>query len=208
MDHRIIPGTSRRQFLSTIVPACAIACLGCSTAFAQTEGKGDEVPQDVHPFDAEYPRKLTFRQVIGSRYRDSIRLAKALEEEMGKEKTIDFLKRNTTQRMLDLGKSQAEKADDPSLRAYTEQFRNLDNYKNTLVMEIVEDSEKAFELKVSECLWASTFRDADAGDIGYAMVCYGDYAWARGYNSKIEMVRDQTLMQGDPICNHRYIWRG
>jgi hypothetical protein len=205
-------GTNRRQFLATIVPACAIACLGCSTAFAQSEGKtparGDEVLKDVHPFDAEYPKKLTYRQVIGARYRESIQLAKALQEDIGKEKAIDFLKSNTRERMLDYGKSQTEKSNDHSLHAYTEQFRNVDNYKNTLVMEIVEDSEEAFELKVTECLWASTFRDADAGDIGYAMVCYGDYAWAEGFSSKIEMVRDKTLMEGAPFCNHRYVSTG
>lgn len=212
MDHREHWKSNRRQFLATVVPACAIACLGCPAAFAQTEGKTpageDEVPKDLHPFDAEYPRKLTYRQVIGARYRGSIQLAKALQEELGKEKTIEFLKKDTRRRSLDYGKSQAEKTNDHSLRQYTEQFRNLDNYKNTLVMEIVEDTEEAFELKVTECLWASTFRDAEAGEIGFAMVCHGDYAWAEGFNPKIELVRDKTLMQGAPICNHRYVWTG
>jgi hypothetical protein len=203
---------NRRQFLATVVPACAIACLGCPDALAQTEGKTpageDEVPKDLHPFDAKYPRELTFRQVFGARYRGSISLAKALEEELGREKAIEFLKRDTRQRWLDYGKSQAEKTDDHSLRQYTEQFRNVDNYRNTLVMEIVEDTEDAFELKITECLWASTFRDADAGEIGFAMVCYGDYAWAEGFDPRIELVRDKTLMEGAPICNHRYVWKG
>jgi hypothetical protein len=212
MNHQERSGTNRRQFLATVVPACAIACLGCSTALAQTEGKtparGDEAPEDVHPFDVEYPRKLTYRQVIGARYRGSIRMAKALQEEMGREKTIEFLKSTTSQRMLDYGKSQAEKTDDHSLHSYTEQFRNVDSYKNTLVMEIVEDTDKAFELKVTECLWASIFRDAEAGEIGFAMVCHGDYDWAEGFDKRIQLVRDKTLMQGDAICNHRYVWQG
>jgi hypothetical protein len=205
-------GTNRRQFLATVVPACAIACLGCPTAFAQTDGKapphGDEVSKDAHPFDAEYPKKLTFRQLIGAQYRGSIGLAKALQKEMGEEKTLEFLKSYTHARMLEYGKTQAGKADDVSLHTYTEQFRDLDRYKNSLVMEIVEDTDKAFELKVTECLWASTFRDAGAADIGFAMVCYGDYAWAQGFNSNIELVRDKTLMEGAPLCNHRYVWKG
>jgi hypothetical protein len=212
MNNRERSGTSRRQFLATVVPACAIACVGCSTAFAQTEGKtparGDEAPEDVHPFDAEYPRKLTFRQVIGARYRGSIRLVKAMQEEMGEKETIEFLKNYTSNRMLDYGKSQASDTDDHSLHQYTEQFRNVDTYQNTLVMEIVEDTDKAFELKVSECLWASIFRDADAGEIGFAMVCHGDYAWAEGFDPKIKLIRDKTLMEGAPICNHRYVWQG
>ena len=75
-------------------------------------------------------------------------------------------------------------------------------------MEIVEDTETAFELKVSECLPAAVFRDADAAEIGYASVCWGDYAWAQGFNPKIKLVRDKTLMEGDKYCNHRYIWTG
>jgi hypothetical protein len=63
-------------------------------------------------------------------------------------------------------------------------------------MEIVEDTDKAFELKVTECIWAATFLQAKAGEIGYAAVCYGDYAWAEGFKSKIKLIRDKTLMQG------------
>jgi hypothetical protein len=58
---------------------------------------------------------------------------------------------------------------------------------------------------VTECIWASTFLHAREGDIGFAHVCYGDYAWSRGFNPKIKLVRDKTLMQGHPVCNHRYV---
>ena len=203
-------GNSRRHFLTTVVPACALTCAGFRVALAQDKAKAGEQPADenTHPFDAEFPRKITFRQFYRSRYREAIDLAKALKEEMGDEKAIEFIKQHTAQKMAAYGKSQAEKTEDNSLHQYTEQFRNIDNYKNTLTMEIVEDSDQAFELKVSECMWASTFRDADAGDIGFAMVCHGDYAWAEGYNPKIKLVRDKTLMQGAPYCNHRYVWTG
>jgi len=51
-------------------------------------------------------------------------------------------------------------------------------------MEIVEDTETAFEIKVTECIWATTFRQAEAGDFGYAAICFGDYAWAEGLIQK------------------------
>jgi hypothetical protein len=203
---------SRRHFLATVVPACAATCLGFKLALAQEKTKataeGKAAIEDLHPFDAELPRQLTYRQFYRARYREAIELAKAMQEEMGPEKAIEFLKKNTTKNMGDYGKSQAEKTEDHSLHAYTEQFRKVENYKNTLTMEIVEDSDQAFELKVTECMWAGTFLDADAGDIGFAMVCHGDYAWAEGFNPKIKLVRDKTLMQGAAICNHRYVWTG
>jgi hypothetical protein len=30
----------------------------------------------------------------------------------------------------------------------------------------------------------------------------------KGFNPKIKLVRDKTLMQGHEYCNHRYIWTG
>lgn len=198
-------GTSRRQFFTSIVPACALACAGCSALLAQEDGKSPEAP---HPFDAEFPGKMTYRQVIGAGYRDFIQLAKAMQAEKGNDDTLEFLKKTSSKRMFGYGQAQAAQSEDKGLRSYTEQFRDRDRYRNTLVMEIVEDTDQAFELKVTECLWADVFRKAEAADIGFAWVCHADYAWARGFNPKIELVRDKTLMQGAPICNHRYVWKG
>lgn len=202
--------TSRRRFLGTVMPACAIACLACPSAFARSNSKlstaETTLQEDIHPFDAETPRKLTYREYITTRFQGLIALGKWMMVETGRDKTLEYLKKYTTQRQLARGRADASKSTNQSLREYTEQFRNIERFKNSLVMEIVEDSEKAFELKISECLWASTFLAADAGDLGTALVCHGDYAWAEGFNPKIKLVRDKTLMQGDPICNHRYIW--
>jgi hypothetical protein len=37
------------------------------------------------------------------------------------------------------------------------------------------------------------------------MVCYPDYAVAKGLNPKLRLIRTQTLMQGDDICCLRYV---
>ncbi len=200
---------SRRDFITKIMPACAATCLGCTSAFAAVTSTNSKlkVLQDKHKFDNEMDRKLSFRQFSASRYRDVISLAKALGEEMGHDKMIEFLKKNTTKRMLEVGKNHAKRSPDNSFKTYVDTFRPP-KYANSLTMKIVEDTEKAFELKVTECLWAATFLDAKAGDIGFASVCYGDYTWAESFNPKIKMVRDKTLMQGHDRCNHRYIWTG
>ena len=45
--------------------------------------------------------------------------------------------------------------------------------------EIIEESDNIFEMKVIGCLWAKTFQDKNAADIGYATVCHGDFTEAR-----------------------------
>ena len=199
---------SRRQFFSRVVPACALTCLGTGNVLGFVPpGRGLLSQEGKHKFDNPYDRPLTHRQFLAARYGEFIRLAKALEKEMGQEKFLAFLKEKTRTELLTAGQEQAKRSPDASLQTYTKTFKSP-VYDIPLTKEVVEDTEKAFELKITECLWAATFLQAKAGEIGYAAVCYGDYAWAEGFNPKIKLVRDKTLMQGHDCCNHRYVWEG
>lgn len=198
---------SRRRFMTSIVPVCAAASLvkGNNVLFAQTIGEATE--QVKHKFDQKLDQELTYSSYYAIRYKEFIKLAKALEKEWGKDKLIAFLMKNTKERTFQRGQNQAKKLGDNSLAAYVKQFRPP-NYQKSLTHEIVEDTDTVFEMKVTECIWAKTFIDAGMGDIGYAHICYGDYSWAEGFNPQMKMERDKTLMQGNDYCNHRYIMSG
>jgi hypothetical protein len=199
---------SRRQFFSRIMPACALTCLGTGKILGFTPSRWASPTQEgKHKFDNSFDRPLTYRQFFSVRYGEFIQLAKALEKEMGQEKLLDFLKKKTQAQLFNVGQQQAKRSPDNSFQTYIATFKDP-SYEKTLTKEIVEDSDKAFELKMTECIWASVFLSAKAGDIGYAAVCYGDYAWAEGFNPKIKLIRDKTLMQGHECCNHRYVWEG
>ena len=202
------PEITRRQFFGRVMPACALTCLGAGKILGLAYPDRDSFIQEAkHKFDSPFDRPLTYRQFFGVRYGEFIRLAKALEKEMGQEKLLELLKKNIRAEMLQQGQAQAKRSPDNSLQTYVQPFKGP-AYDKTLTREIVEDTEMAFELKITECIWASTFLQAMAGEIGYAAVCYGDYAWAEGFNPKIKLIRDKTLMQGHDICNHRYVWEG
>jgi hypothetical protein len=198
----------RRQFISKAIPACSLVCLGPSKFLGASFAETDSVTQEAgHKFDSEFGGKLTNRQFFAVRYSEFIQLAKALEQSIGKDKAIAFLKNYTREKMLAYGKNQAKRSPDDGFRTYVKTFDPV-NYQDTLTMEVVENTDTAYELKVTECIWASTFLAAKAGDIGWASVCFGDYSWAEGFNPKIKLVRDKTLMQGHEFCNHRYVWTG
>jgi hypothetical protein len=181
--------------------------MGSNAAFASIlRAEGDLIQEQKHKFDNNFERTLTYRQLLGRQFYNFLILAKALEKEMGKEKTIVFLKKVSTESQTNTGKQQASRMPENSFAAYVNQFRS--GFDNTLTMEIVEDTKTAFELNITECIWADTFHKAKASDIGYAWICWGDYAWAEGFNPKIKLVRDKTLMQGHDRCNHRYLWTG
>jgi len=205
-SHLVKP--SRRDFITKIVPACSLMCVGGIGALAGLRSKGiAEIFQDKHKFDKELPRKLTNKQYSAAMFFPYIMLARTLEKELGKERTIEILKKMATEFNLERGQRQAKTSPDTKLQTYTALFKDP-RMQDALTMEVIEDTEKAFEIKVTECLSATTFLDSKAGDIGYATVCWGDYAWAEGFNPKIKLVRDKTLMEGHKYCNHRYIWTG
>ena len=85
---------------------------------------------------------------------------------------------------------------------------NNELYKNTLTYEVVSNTDNVYEMKISECLWAKTFREAEAGDIGFAGICYGDYATTRAFNPKLKFTREKTLMEGADCCQARYEMEG
>ena len=202
--------SSRRDFLTKTVPVCAASCLAASSVFANSPliGKSLLRQEEGHKFDNEIPDlKMTYRRMASMRHRSFIRFARFLQEEIGKERVIELIKKNTEQRL----KAQAErdlkrlgKSDFPS---YISIFRDP-GMLASLTMEITEDTDTAFEIRVTDCLSAESFLPYKAGDIGYAAVCWGDYNWASDFNPKIKMIRDKTLMQGHDCCNHRYIWTG
>lgn len=203
-------GITRRGFISGLAPVCAMTCLSMNKAMAWDFSKGNQEQKKEasgHKFDKPYNRKLSYRQVSDIRYRNFISLAKDLEKEMGKEALIEFLEKRTLAQLLEQGKSYSKRTPDTSFRSFSNIFKNP-WVETTLEMEIIEDTDTVFEVKVTECLVADTFLRAKAGEIGNAAVCIGDYTFAEGFNPKIKMIRDKTLTLGHDHCNHRYVWTG
>ena len=63
----------------------------------------------------------------------------------------------------------------------------------------------AVEARITECLWAKTFCEANAGDIGYACLCHAEAAALHAFNPRIKLTFTKTLMQGHDCCNPRYV---
>lgn len=199
-------GLSRRGFLAGLAPACALFCLGTGKFPARDSMQGNPVQsKSGHKFDQPFNRELSFRQVSDMRYRSLISYAKALEKGIGRDKMLGFLKKDTMARLLLSGQSFAKRAPDTAFTSFTRIFNNP-AMAATLEMEVIEDTDEVFEIKVTECLVADTFLRANAGEIGNAAVCIGDYTFAEGFNPNIHMTRDKTLTLGHDCCNHRYFW--
>jgi hypothetical protein len=199
-------GLDRRDFLTVTIPACSMACLGASCLLAATGGdQTGDLQGSVHKFDVEFEQKTTLRKQTHRQNRSLIQFIKSLQGKMDEKKLIALLNDYSAQIGRDIGSRQAKNTAVKDFQTFTQDFRppRLDKF---LTMEIVEDTPKVFELRVTECIWATVFREAGlGGEIGHATVCNMDYYWPKAFNENFKMERDKTLMQGHDCCNHRYI---
>ncbi len=189
----------RRLILTRILPACAFACLGCPGALAAIEPvKGDPAARAEMSYDEMF--KMFYLESF-------IPTMKALGEEMGRDKLIEMLKRASAKAAEQAVKEWTKTLDKRDLEAYTADMRKPSPlYRHALSYEILEDKPTAFEVRVTECLWAKTFRGANAADIGYAYLCYPDTAATKAFNPKIRVTHSgKTLMEVNDRCQSRMV---
>jgi hypothetical protein len=195
------PRSFGRRALFPILPAAAVGCLGCARAMACGQASQEEPPRHSWTEKAD----VTWEEMFRFAYqKDLIPMLKELGAQLGHEEFVGMLRRAADEvvRKKTCGRPPAVR----DLVSFASNMKNIPPLmQHALEAEIVEQSSAAFEYHVKKCLWAKVFRDGDAADIGYAMVCYPDYAVARGLNPKLKLIRTKTLMQGDDGCSLRYV---
>lgn len=150
---------------------------------------------------------MTFVQVFDFAYGNLVPLMHSLEAEFGEDHFAEALKRAAYESALKSGEDTAGQLKCADFTAYTALLREPSHFgRHVLTAEIVEDSPHAMAVKITECLWATTFREMGAADLGYLLICHRDYADCQGFNPRITLERSKTLMQGDEYCNHRFVW--
>jgi len=70
--------------------------------------------------------------------------------------------------------------------------------------DVIRKDKKSLEVKVTKCVHADVFKGLNASHIGYKLICAGDAAFTKGFNSKIKFSRPKVLMRGDECCH--FIW--
>lgn len=177
----------RRLFITRSFAAGTSMCFGCSHLFSIVNTQ--EV-KAVRTFQENISQNsgMSYEQVYNFAYRNLlIPQLKALSNQIGHDNFVEMLKKATE-----------EVYSDPNTMKNF--YANLpDKFQSNVVnLEVIENSQNTRIYKITKCLWAKTFRETEAADIGYAFLCYGDYAAAKAKNEKLE--RETTLMQGHDCC--------
>jgi len=195
----------RRELITHAVPSCAAAYFGLCGLPGIAALAQEPEPQEQHKFDIKRDVSLSSKQRLSMEYSQLFDFIGIMKREMGEDELIQLLNKYSAGIGRRAGENQRRNSPDDRFQTFVATFRPP-RYANSLTHEVVEDSEKAFGLRVTECIWATVFREAGFdGEIGHAALCNMDYYWPSAFNPNFAMERTRTLMQGHDHCNHRYI---
>ena len=198
----------RRDFLSGVVPSCAMTCLGISQLpLADPSGPLNPNVQDTHKFD------MPVDPVPSWRRQEVIKIARFLEfqqylvEQMGRDEVIEILKGFQSSRNASQARRAAQRLGSNDFDAFKRFYNpSIPALNRIVTLEIVENTDTVYEWRITECINTEPYIRANARDLGYAAACFGDYAFAENFNPAIRLTRDKTIMEGHEYCNHRYTW--
>lgn len=202
--------SNRRQFLKNVLPAGTLFCLGCSNLFAvPVAGDKHKVSAEKHKFLED--SGMTAEEVFKFAVENSAPIMQNLAKDIGKEKFIEMLKKASYEQNEQFVAGMTKNLPKKDMGAFADFMNNLISSplsKKAYTYEIVKKTDKVFEMKFTECLWAKTFREANAADIGYATHCYPIDAFSHPFNPKIKGTIPKTLMEGHDVCIVRFVWEG
>jgi hypothetical protein len=177
----------RREFLSKLAAAGTSLCFTNSLLLSQLNA---QEKQDEKSFKNNIAKDsdFSYEKIFTFAFKALIAQLESVSKVIGRDKLIELLTNATDEAWFS---KDVQKAFNASL--------DSNFWKNALELKVLEESNERRVYKITNCLWAKTFRDENAGDIGYALWCHSDYAVARSNNE--EMIRPKCLMKGDDCCH-------
>jgi hypothetical protein len=210
--------SSRREFLQGMFSAGAWLCSGCGllSAAARVQDSPQNKPAG-HKFleDSGLTMREAFRFAFQWSY---IPLMQELAHRIGREKLVEMVKEATGDYWGQLARNYAQRIQKRDLDAFSgweildlpiEDAERRERFWSHIgTIQEIERTPKSYEIKATECLWAQTFREANAADLGFATICYSDEAMAAAFDPRLKLTRTRTLMKGDDCCHFRWVWQG
>jgi hypothetical protein len=166
---------------------------------------------DDTPHKFEQKVEVTYSQYFVNAFAEQVALARELEATIGKEETHNILEQWSERRVVEgiekMLKSEGIIIDNfEDFKKNQREMWESPRVTKTHTHELIEETGKTAKYTVTECIWAKIFQELDASDIGLLTMCKTDFAAAKVYNSKIELTRTKTIMEGHDCCDFVYSW--
>ncbi len=137
-------------------------------------------------------------------------LTTALAPLVGYDKAAEIAKEaaKTGRTIREVARAQGEearkRANIDSIDALARRFRETVLAEGSLIVDVVEASDRRFDFNVTRCKFVEMYDEMGARDLGYLLSCNRDFAMFEGMAPDLHFDRTQTRMEGAPHCDFRY----
>lgn len=133
-----------------------------------------------------------------------IPLVKALQAELGTEKANEIVRRTLGEQFRKHGEKWWRTQGTRSLaEKMTTAFEGFAE-GGALDYDILAKSADAFDVNVTGCRYAEFYKKLGVPELGFLLVCSGDFQMTEGFGDNVKLTRTQTIMQGASHCDFRY----
>jgi hypothetical protein len=131
-----------------------------------------------------------------------IPLIRRLETEMGTERTHSILREVLSEYYRSMARTFVEQSDGDRMAAFMK-FAEVSTAGGAIQMEARESPPGRIDADVVRCDYAKFFRAIGESELGFLLVCSGDFPVAETLGIGLE--RSQTIMQGADHCDFHWI---
>ena len=167
------------------------------------------MPKDYKDSKDLLPDTLTQRIGVLNRREVEARILSpmidALGERFGREDVLDIVRDTIVRIAHEQGEdlAQAMGGCGSSKFLATLEFWKKDG---ALEIEILNNQDGHLDFNVTRCRYAEMYRALGIPELGSMLSCNRDYALIEGFNQAAQLERTQTIIQGAPHCDFRYVF--
>jgi hypothetical protein len=125
--------------------------------------------------------------------------------EMGHDKAMEVASTAIQRDAIEAGKMMAEKYGGNSIKELVLLVKEGWAEEDALEITFLEETNRRLSFDVARCRYAEMYDRLNIKEFGYCLSCNRDAPFIKSFNHRLKLIRTQTIMQGDPICDFRII---
>jgi hypothetical protein len=124
---------------------------------------------------------------------------------LGYEKALEVASSAIREDAMQTGRNMAEKYNGNTLSELLKVVKEVWAEGDSLEFEIQEHTAQILSFNVTRCQYARLYDRLGMQEYGFCLSCNRDEAFFQGFNPRMKLIRNQTIMQGAQTCDFRII---
>jgi hypothetical protein len=132
-------------------------------------------------------------------------LIRGFTSEMGFDRAIDVATAAVQADAAEAGRAMVERFGGNSMAELGRIVKEVWAEDDGLTIADLEETAHSLSFDVTRCGYAELYEKLDMKELGFCLSCSRDEPFTRGFNPRMRLIRTQTLMEGAPLCDFRFV---